>query len=175
MWQIWKKKIKTGRGQKPIWSLLSQHLWTALYIYINKYIYIYMNEWCIYISLYYVLCISRWMLLTGGGWGDTPWQCKALWVSRKALYKWNKLVIVVHPKALYNHGMGGEVSSTTTSVATAATVQRHQCAHHTPATSGENIYIYIYIYIIALLPTTTRIWKKLLLNWKCLRAFNQYI
>ncbi len=43
------------------------------------------------------------------------------------------------PKALYNHSL----SSTTTSVqhplddATAATGQRRQCAHHTPATGGE--------------------------------------
>ncbi len=30
----------------------------------------------------------------GGGWGDTPWHCKALWVSRKALYKCNKILLL---------------------------------------------------------------------------------
>ncbi len=29
----------------------------------------------------------------GGGWGDSPLLCKALWVSRKALYKCNKLLL----------------------------------------------------------------------------------
>ncbi len=26
-------------------------------------------------------------MMTGGGWGDSPYLCKALWVPRKALYK----------------------------------------------------------------------------------------
>ncbi len=48
------------------------------------------------------------------------------------------------PKALYNHVGGGGVSPQPPPVcsihldyATAATGQRHQCAHHTPATGGE--------------------------------------
>ncbi len=49
------------------------------------------------------------------------------------------------PKALYSHeGGGGGVSPQTAPVcsihlddATAATGQRRQCAHHTPATGGE--------------------------------------
>ncbi len=38
---------------------------------------------------------SRWMLHIGGGWGDPPppsLLCEELWVSRKALYKCNKLL-----------------------------------------------------------------------------------
>ncbi len=51
------------------------------------------------------------------------------------------------PKALYNHGGGGGggvvspqpplVCSIHLDDATAATGQRRQCAHHTPATGGE--------------------------------------
>ncbi len=171
MWQIWKKKLKQEGGKNLVFAVPTPMDGT-IYIYKYIYIYIYMNEWCIYISLYYVLCISRWMLHTGGGWGDTPWQCKALWVSRKALYKCNKLVIVVHPKHFTIMGWGG-----------GGLLNHHQCCdgcHSTtaPVRSPHTSYRwreYIYIYIIALLPTTTRIWKKLLLNWKCLRAFNQYI
>ncbi len=37
---------------------------------------------------------SRWMLHIGGGW--VPLLCKALWVSRKALYKCNKLLLRPH-------------------------------------------------------------------------------
>ncbi len=40
---------------------------------------------------------SRWMLHTGDGWGDIPWQCRTLWVlrkSRKALYKCNELLLL---------------------------------------------------------------------------------
>ncbi len=39
---------------------------------------------------------SRRMLNTaGGGWGDIPSQCKALWVPRKALFKCNKLLLYI--------------------------------------------------------------------------------
>ncbi len=47
------------------------------------------------------------------------------------------------PKALYNHEGGGvspqppPVCSIHQDDATAATVQRRQCSHHTPATGGE--------------------------------------
>ncbi len=47
------------------------------------------------------------------------------------------------PKALYNHVWGGvspqppPVCSIHLDDATAATGQRRQCAHHTPATGGE--------------------------------------
>ncbi len=48
------------------------------------------------------------------------------------------------PKALYNHVCGGvfpqppPVCSIHLDDATAATVQQRQCAHHTPATGGED-------------------------------------
>ncbi len=35
------------------------------------------------------------MLHTGGGWGDSPLLCKALWVPRKALYKCNELLLFI--------------------------------------------------------------------------------
>ncbi len=35
---------------------------------------------------------SRWMLHTGGGWGDSPLLCKALWVPRKVLYEYKELI-----------------------------------------------------------------------------------
>ncbi len=38
----------------------------------------------------------RWMLHIGGGWRDTPLLCKVLWVSRKALYKCTKLLLLYH-------------------------------------------------------------------------------
>ncbi len=52
------------------------------------------------------------------------------------------LFIVVHPKVLYNHGGVGSpkpppVCSILLDDATAATGQWRQCAHHTPATGGE--------------------------------------
>ncbi len=39
---------------------------------------------------------SRWMLYTGGGRGDSPpLLCKELWVPRKAVYKCNKLLLLL--------------------------------------------------------------------------------
>ncbi len=59
------------------------------------------------------------------------------------MHLYSALCIVVHPKRLQSYGGGGGLSSTTTSVqhplgwCYGATGQRHQCAHHTPATGGE--------------------------------------
>ncbi len=51
------------------------------------------------------------------------------------------LCIAVHPKRFYNHeGVSPQpppVCSIHLDDATAATVQRRQCAHHTPATGEE--------------------------------------
>ncbi len=57
------------------------------------------------------------------------------WCTYMALY-------CVHPKRFYNHGGGVSpqpppVCSIHLDDATAATGQRHQCTHHTPATDGE--------------------------------------
>ncbi len=61
--------------------------------------------------------------------------------------EWCIYIIIVYcwtPKPLYNHVGGGGVSPQPPPVCsihlddeTAATGQRHQCAHHTPATGGE--------------------------------------
>ncbi len=59
------------------------------------------------------------------------------------MHLYSALIVYWHtPKALYNH-VGGvspqppPVCSIHLDDATAATVQRRQCAHHTPATGGE--------------------------------------
>ncbi len=46
---------------------------------------------------------SRWMLHTGGGWGDPPLLCKALWVPRKALYTCNKILLFLIPMSYPCH------------------------------------------------------------------------
>ncbi len=64
------------------------------------------------------------------------------------IYKWmmhlySAFIVYCHtPKALYNHvGGGGSLLNhhqcAASTDATAATAQRRQCAHHTPATGGE--------------------------------------
>ncbi len=62
------------------------------------------------------------------------------------MHLYSALCIVVHPKrfTIMWGGGGGGVSPQPPPVcsihlddATAATGQRHQCAHHTPATGGE--------------------------------------
>ncbi len=47
------------------------------------------------------------------------------------------LCIVVHPKRFTIMGGGDGVKSIHLDDVTAATGQRRQCAHHTPATGGE--------------------------------------
>ncbi len=60
------------------------------------------------------------------------------------MHLYSAFIVYCHtPKALYNHCGGGvspqppPVCSIHLDDATAATVQRRQCAHHTPATGGE--------------------------------------
>ncbi len=65
------------------------------------------------------------------------------WINEWMIYLYNALLcIVVHPKRFTI--VGGGVSPQPPPVysihlddATAATGQRRQCAHHTPATGGE--------------------------------------
>ncbi len=65
------------------------------------------------------------------------------WMNEWMMHLYSAFIVYCHtPKALYNH-VGGvspqppPVCSIHLDDATAATGQRRQCAHHTPATGGE--------------------------------------
>ncbi len=60
------------------------------------------------------------------------------------MHLYSAFIVYCTPKALHNHVGGGGVSPQPPPVcsihlddATAATGQRRQCAHHTPATGGD--------------------------------------
>ncbi len=81
---------------------------------------------------------------SGEGWSKSrSWKSKHFEnsevMSEWIMHLYSALCIVVTPKALYNHVGGGSllnhppVCSIHLDDATAASGQRHQCAHHTPA------------------------------------------
>ncbi len=65
---------------KPVIRVIIQ-IYTLSESWINT---LSIDVWFIRIGQYLAKIWPRWMLHIGGGWGDSPLLCKALWVSRKS-------------------------------------------------------------------------------------------